>query len=254
MNFQTVQSPRAAVIGTGWIAEHGHLPGYEKAGVEVVAVSDVLQDRAKSVAAEHKIPASYSDWREMLSVEKPDLVSVCVPNVFHAEITLAALAAGAHVLCEKPIATSVEQAGLMFAAAAEHQRFLMAEQNGRFKPQNVRLKRAIDEGLIGEIYHAETVYERRLGVPAWGSFTKKSASFGGALCDIGVHALDLAQWLMGNPKPVALSATVGAYFGKRPEIAALKGAAWDPGQFDVDDFAAAFVRFENGVSVLLRTS
>ena len=254
MNFETVRSPKAAVIGGGWIAEHGHLPAYEKAGVEVVAISDVIEERAKELAANFKIPSVYADWREMLAAEKPDIVSVCVPNVLHAEITLAALAAGVHVLCEKPIATSVDEARGMFAAAAENRRFLMAEQNTRFKPVNMRLKQAIDEGVVGDIYHVESVYERRLGIPGWGSFTKKSASFGGALCDIGVHALDLAQWLMGNPSPVTVSAAVGAHFGRRAEIAALRENSWDPAAFDVDDFAAVFVRFETGASVLLRTS
>lgn len=254
MSFDTVQTPKAAVIGTGWIAEHGHMPAYKKAGVEVIAVSDVIEERAQAVAASYGVPSAYAGWREMLATEKPDVVSVCVPNVYHAEITLAALAAGAHVLCEKPIATSVDEARSMFAAAAENRRFLMADQNTRFKPENQRLMRAIGEGLVGDIYHVESVYERRLGIPGWGSFTKKSASFGGALCDIGVHALDLAQWLMGNPAPVSVSATVGAHFGSRPEIAALRDDAWDAATFDVDDFAAVFVRYETGASVILRSS
>ena len=180
----------------------------------------------------------------MLAEVQPDIVSVCVPNMWHAEIALGAIEAGAHVLCEKPLATSVDEAERMFAAAGEADVVLMADQNTRFQPRNRVLREAVDRGDLGEVYFAETVYARRLGIPGWGSFTSQAASFGGAVCDIGVHALDLAVWLMDNPRPVSVSATTATEFGTRDEVADARGRHWEPSAFDVEDFGAAFVRFE----------
>ena len=142
----------------------------------------------------------------------------------------------------------------MFDAASKAGKILMAAQHLRFLPGTRAIKRVIDGGSLGEIYHVEATAMRRLGIPTWGAFHQKSASFGGALLDIGVHILDQAVWLMGNPKPVRVSAVTQKRFGSRPEIAAIFRNAWDPAKFDVDDFAVAFVRFENGADLVLRAS
>ncbi len=247
-------APRVAVVGCGWIAEHCHLPGYRNAGADIVAVADAVRQRATAAALAFEVPNVYDDWQTMLEEQRPDVVSVCVPNVFHAPVALAAIEAGAHVLCEKPVATSVADAEEMFAAAKRKGVLLMAGQNQRFRPVNEAIKAAIDRGAFGEIYHAEASYVRRLGIPNWGSFTMKAASFGGALCDVGVHVMDLALWFMGNPRPVEVSAQTEARFGTRPEIAALRGNAWDPAKFDVEDFASAYVRFDNGAILALQAS
>jgi predicted dehydrogenase len=249
-----VAAPRAAVIGAGWIAEHCHLPGYRRAGVEVAAVADLVEERAAAMAAAFGARAVYADWREMLREEKPDLVSVCLPNVFHHEAVMAALAAGAHVLCEKPLATSLAQAEEMFEAARKRRLLLMAEQNVRFRKANQVIKERLAAGELGEVYHAEAVYIRRLGIPNWGSFTMKRFSAGGALLDIGVHVVDLALWFMDNPRPVTVSAQTEMRFGRRPEIAAARHGAWNPDLFDVEDFATAFVRFQGGATLYLQTS
>lgn len=252
--MRIVERPRAAVIGAGWVATHGHLPGYRDTGVEVAAIADLDPRAASAAAVEFGVERTFTDWREMLHEVRPDVVSVCVPNVHHAEITLGAIAAGAHVLCEKPLATSVDEAQRMFDAARAADVLLMADQNTRFQEANQAVRAAVESGALGEIYHAEAVFARRLGIPSWGSFTSKAASFGGALCDVGVHSLDLAVWLMGNPRAVTVSATTEARFGPRAEVAALRDNAWDPARFDVEDFAFAFVRFENGATLALRTS
>jgi predicted dehydrogenase len=190
----------------------------------------------------------------MLEKEKPDAVSVCVPNVYHRELVLGCLEAGAHVLCEKPLACSVAEAKEMFGAADKAGKKLMAAQNFRWQDNSRAIRRIIDSGDMGEIYYGEATALRRMGIPTWGLFHYKQHSHGGAMLDVGVHMLDLAIYLMNNPKPVRVSAHMAAKFGKRPEIAKLHRSAWDPEKFDVEDFAVALVHFENGGSLLLRTS
>jgi predicted dehydrogenase len=243
---------KVCVVGAGWIATHGHLPGHKKAGANLAAIADIVPGLAETIGAEFGAARAYTDWREMLEREKPDVVSVCVPNAFHREVTLAALAGGANVLCEKPIAPSLAEAEEMFAAAKAAGRHLMASQNLRFRPVNERIKERVQAGDFGRIYHAEAFYIRRLGIPTWGSFTMKKFSAGGAMMDIGVHVIDCALWFMGSPRPVEVSAQVETLFGNRPEIASARRDYWDAGKFDVDDFASAFVRLDNGATLSIQ--
>jgi len=245
---------RFAVIGAGWAARNVHLPGFKTAGAEVVAICDVNETPANTLAAKYGIPKVYTDWREMIEREKPDAVSVCLPNVLHREPTLFALSSGAHVLCEKPLATSVAEAREMFDAASKAGRTLMAGQSWRFDAGSRAIRRVVDAGELGEIYYGEATALRRMGIPTWGLFHQKQYSHGGALLDVGVHMLDLAIWLMNNPDPVRVSAQTAAKFGKRPEIARMFRGAWEPQKFDVEDFAVALVHFANGATLLLRTS
>lgn len=245
---------KVAVIGAGWAARIAHLPAYAANGVTPVAIADLNRDVAAGQAKKHGIANVYTDWREMLEKERPDAVSVCVPNVHHREPVLGCLAAGAHVLCEKPLATSVAEAEEMFAAAKAAGRTLMAAQNWRWNDNSRAIRRIVDSGDMGEIYYAEATALRRMGIPGWGLFHYKEHSHGGALLDVGVHMLDLAVYLMDNPRPVRVSAQMAAKFGKRPEIAKMMRNAWDPARFDVEDFAVALVHFENGATLLLRTS
>ena len=250
----TDAQPRIAIIGAGFITRVGHLPGYSAAGADVVAICDVNPEPANKLAAQYRIPAVYSDWREMIEKERPDIVSVCLPNVLHRDPTLFALEAGAHVLCEKPLATSVAEAGEMFAAAARAQRRLMAAQNWRWDAGSRAIRRIVDAGDLGDVYYGEATALRRMGIPSWGAFHQSKLSSGGALLDVGVHMLDLAVWLMNNPEPARVSAQTARKFGTRPEIAKMMRSAWDPEAFDVEDFAVALVHFTNGATLLLRTS
>jgi predicted dehydrogenase len=242
------------VVGAGWIATHAHLPGYNRAGVRIAGLADPAPGLAEKVGAEFAVEHVYTDWREMLAAVKPDAVSVCVPNVFHHDIVTAALEAGAHVLCEKPLATSVAEAQSMFEVARKAGRHLMTEHNLRFRPVNIAIKERIDAGEFGHIYHTNAVYIRRLGIPTWGSFTQSRFSYGGSMLDIGVHVIDCAMWFMGSPRPVEVMAQVGGRFGNRAEYAAARRNAWEPAAFDVDDFGAAFVRFENGATMTVQAS
>lgn len=248
------KKPRIAIIGAGFITRIGHLPGYSAARANVVAICDLNPVPAQALASQYGIPKVYGDWREMITAEQPDIVSVCLPNVLHREPVLFALEAGAHVLCEKPLATSVAEAAEMFAAAERVGRRLMAAQNWRWDAGSRAIKRIVDTGDLGDIYYGEATALRRMGIPTWGVFHQKALSHGGALLDVGVHMLDLAVWLMGNPQPVRVSAQTQRKFGTRPEVAKMLRSAWDPAKFDVEDFAVALVHFANGATLLLRTS
>jgi predicted dehydrogenase len=247
-------NPRIAIIGAGFITRVGHLPGYSAAGADVIAICDLNDEPANKLAAQYRIPKVYGDWREMIAKEQPDIVSVCLPNVLHREPVLFALDAGAHVLCEKPLATSVSEAREMFSAARRAGRHLMAAQNWRWDAGSRAIRRIAETGDLGDVYYAEATALRRMGIPSWGVFHQSKLSSGGALLDVGVHMLDLAVWLMGNPEPVRVSAKTDRKFGTRPEIAKMMRNAWDPEKFDVEDFAVALVHFANGATLLLRTS
>ncbi|MFP3897419.1 MAG: Gfo/Idh/MocA family protein, partial [Anaerolineales bacterium] len=189
--------------------------------------------------------------KEMLEKEELDAVSVCTPNFAHKEMTLVALEAGLHVLCEKPIAMNVQEGREMVEAARKRDLVLQVGLHQRFTPEVQTLKRFVDAGELGDIYYGEATYMRRRGIPGWGVFTQKKFQGGGALIDIGVHALDQTMWLMGNPKPVAVSGMVYDIFGKRSGVANVWGA-WDPETFDVDDTSVALVRFEDDATLILR--
>ena len=245
---------KIVVAGAGFVTRVAHLPGFRTAGAPVAALCDVDEDRARALAQQYEIPRVYSDWRQMLAQEKPDIVSVCLPNHLHYETTLAALDAGAHVLCEKPLATSVTEARAMFDAARRSGRRLMAAQHFRFDVAAQAIKKVVDSGALGKIYYSEATALRRMGIPSWGAYHQRAFA-GGCLMDYGVHALDQTIWLAGNPKPVSVSAVMQQGFGQRPEIASAWGRnGWDPKCFDVEDFAAAFVRFQDGSCMVLRAS
>ncbi len=130
----------------------------------------------------------------------------------------------------------------------------MAAQNWRWDAGSRAIRRIVETGDLGDIYYAEATAMRRMGIPTWGVFHQSKLSSGGALLDVGVHMLDLAVWLMGNPEPVRVSAKTDRKFGTRPEVAKMMRNAWDPEKFDVEDFAVALVHFANGATLLLRTS
>jgi len=245
---------RVGIIGSGGIARYAHIPGYKaQKGVDIVAVCDVVPERAEETAQEFGIPRWYASYQEMLENESLDAVSVCTPNVAHREATIAALEAGLHVLCEKPMAMNLREAQEMAAAARRAGRVLQIGLHWRFTGEAQVLKRFIDAGEMGDIYYGEATCMRRRGIPGWGVFTQKALQGGGALIDIGVHTLDHTMWLMGNPKPVAVSGLTYAAFGKRADVVT-PGVHWDPSKFDVEDMGVALVRFEGGASLVLRAS
>ena len=259
---------RIGVIGTGMIATAGHIPAWKFLAddVEIVAVADVLGDRAELVARREGIPHAYGDWEKMLGEQDLDVVSVCTPNMYHRDQAVASLQAGAHVLCEKPVATSYADAAAMFDAADAAGRTLLVGQSLRFLNRSLAAKEIIDAGRLGEMYFAETVSMRRRGIPKWGQFHMKAHSGGGPVFDLGVHAIDQLFWLMGNPKVVAVSSVTYTKLGNRDEhlatsladsgafLGVLTPTPYKHSDFDVEDMAAGFIRLAGGASVAFKTS
>ena len=259
---------RVVIIGTGMIATSGHLPAWRDLpdDVEIVGVADISEDRAKLIAGKEGIPHAFGDWEKMLTDLEPDIVSICTPNAYHKAQSIAALQAGAHVLCEKPVATSCADAEAMFDAADAAGKVLLVGQSARFRNHSRAAKEIVESGKLGEIYFAETYYFRRRGVPKWGQFHVKEHSGGGPIYDLGVHAIDLLYWLMGNPKLVAVSAATYTKLANRDEhlvtsladsgafLGVLTPRPYHAGDFDVEDMAAGFIRLAGGVSVSFKTS
>jgi len=249
-----VEKLGVGVVGVG--IGHLHIQGYVQCPeAQVVAVCDINEERARRVAAEFGIPHVFTDYREMLGLDGIDAVSVCTPNYLHAPVTIAAFEAGKHVICEKPLAMTPEEGDAMVAAGNKAGKLFMTAFNNRFRGDTQVLKRFIEKGELGDIYFGKTGWIRRKGIPGIGGwFTTKSKSGGGPLIDIGVHVLDLALWLMGNPKAVTVTGSTYAKFGPSGEGMGTWGIADRGGGFDVEDLAAAFIRLDTGATVMLEAS
>lgn len=251
---------KVATIGAGLIARLSHVPGYQTAGAEVVATADIVETRAQKLATDFGIPDIYTDYREMLARPDIDAVSICVPNYLHKEVTIAALQAGKHVLCEKPMAMNVAEAMAMREAAKTSGKILMIGFNNRFRGDVQRLKQFVDGGTLGEIYYAKTGYVRRRGTP-FGWFSVKAESGGGPVIDLGVHVIDMTRFMMGNPRPVSVSAST---YQKFRHYHIQDTQAWCSSdvteglrsgeEFDVEDLASAFIRFDNGATMVVEVS
>jgi predicted dehydrogenase len=235
------------VIGLGM--GRWHLQNYVKcANANVLALCDIDEARLQAAQAEFGAAHVFTDYNALLAMDELDGVTVALPNFLHAPVSIAALKAGKHVLVEKPMALNTQQAEAMVATAKTSKRILMMHFNYRFTSEHFFLKEYIEKGGLGEIYFGKAFYGRRRGIPAMGSwFTQKASAGGGALFDIGVHALDLALWLMGYPQ---VSAVLGASYAKFGPPEAKKAKK----NFDVDDLSAGLIKFDNGASLFLEAS
>ncbi|ETI70850.1 Gfo/Idh/MocA family protein [Neobacillus vireti] len=242
---------RIGIIGVGGIAQGRHIPAFLQLRdiCEITSLSDVNIDRAKEIAEKYNIPHIFADYRDLFS--EVDAVCICTPNKFHAEITVAAFEAGVHVLCEKPMALSAKECEAMIAAAQKADKVLAIAYHYRFMKEAVAAKKAMDE--VGTPLVVRVQALRRRKVPGWGVFTNKNLQGGGSLIDYGCHLLDLALWLMGNPKHIAVSGTMYNRLSKIPNQVNQWGS-FDHESFNVDDHVTAYLKFENGASVLFETS
>ncbi|MCM3116014.1 Gfo/Idh/MocA family oxidoreductase [Neobacillus sp. MER 74] len=234
---------RVGVIGCGSIAQHRHLLEYKANNqVELVAVCDINEERANQVAEKFGA-AAYTSYEELLKNAEVDVVSVCTPNYLHAPISIAALNAGVHVLCEKPMATSKQEAKAMIAAAKESGKKLMIAHNQRFVPSHQKARQLIASGEIGKIYSFRTAFGHG-GPEGWsvegkeGWFFQKEKAFVGAMGDLGVHKTDLLRYVLGEE-----IVEVGAFV----ETSAKEFA-------DVDDNAVCVLKTESGIIGTLAAS
>lgn len=226
---------KVAVIGCGSIAKYRHIPEYvDHEGVEIVAFVDPVIERAQQFAEQHGGQA-FADYKEMLAAVKPDAVSVCTPNYLHAEITIEAAKAGAHVLVEKPMAVTDEEAAAMIEAAKANNVKLMVGHNQRFMPPHQKAKEILQTGVLGKVLTFRTSFGHP-GPDAWSIdganswFFRKEEAIMGAMGDLGVHKSDLIRWLLDD---------------EVSEVAAFVGTL-DKKDTESDDNASCILRMKSG--------
>jgi len=244
---------RVVVVGTGGIGRHHLNLWKEVPNAEVVGVFDILPKAAQAAAERFKAPKVYATLEEAVADPKTDVVDVCTPNMFHKEGVLAALAAGKHCLCEKPLACTSREVREMIAARDRSGKLLMTTQNMRFEERSLALKQMIAANRLGDIYYGRAWWLRRRLAPTTPGFLHKAQAGLGPGADIGVHVLDLSMHLMGHPKPVSVTGVSAAKLAHRPDVANQWGR-FDPQDYEVEDFAAGLIRFESGAALSLEAS
>ena len=248
---------RAGVIGLGWAGQQ-HVAAYAAdPAVELVAISAMEEHLLAQFGDEHDVPGRYQDWKQMIAEAELDVVSIATPTFLHEPMAIHALEAGVNVLTEKPMAQTGEAAARMVAAAQKAGKVLDVSFNHRQRGDVTALKDVVDSGVLGKLYYAKTGWIRRQGIPGLGTwFTKSESSGGGAMMDIGIHMLDMALHLMGEPAVTAASASTHAEFGPLGRGGSGFGISQveDGAPFEVEDLATAFLRLEGGGTLLLESS
>jgi predicted dehydrogenase len=244
---------RVGVVGLGY-AGGQHLKNFVKMpGVEAVALAGLEEERLKDLGGQYGVPNLYTNWEDLVARDDLDAVGIGAPNHLHAPIAIAALKGGKHVLCEKPLARTGTEAEGIVRAAREADRAVHIAFTQRERGDVQALKRHVEEGNLGRIYHAKATWMRRNGIPGMGGwFTSKEMAGGGPLIDLGVHMVDMALFLMGNPEVVAVSCATYAELGPRG-----RGGRADFGlmqgqePYEVEDLATAFIRLSGGATLNL---
>lgn len=244
---------RVGVIGSGF-AGRSHLEGYKNVeDADLVAICDVSEERAKEMAEKYGISNVFTDYEEMVKLDELDAVSVCLPNMMHMPASVAALEAGKHVLCEKPLAANAEQAAKMVAAAEKSGKTLAMSLNFRYQSSALTAKKLIEAGELGEIYYAKTGMLRNNSIPK-GWFHVKEKSGGGPLLDLAAHVLDVTWWLMGCPEPVSASGSTSSKLAAAGKGMGSWGVGYGDGPVDIEDLAVALIRFKDGQSLFVEVS
>ena len=247
---------RIGIIGCGGIANGKHMPSLKNVkNAKMVAFCDIIKERAEKAAKEYGEADArvYTDYKEMIEKEALEVVHVCTPNKSHAPISIYAMEHDCHVMCEKPMAKTYADAKAMLEAHKKTGKLLTIGYQNRFRPDSQVMKRACEEGELGEIYYAKGHAVRRRAVPTWGVFLNEEEQGGGPLIDIGTHALDLTLWMMDNYKPVSVKGSVFKKLGDQKETGNAFGD-WDPAEYTVEDSAFGFITMENGATIVLESS
>ena len=240
---------RIGIVGTGGIAR-AHLNSYLrlKDEVEIVGGSDIVPGKAKAFFEKAGVSGAKAfDSNDELLALGLDGVSVCTYNTTHSECTIAAINSGAHVLCEKPMSVTLEDAIKMYKAAKKKKKILTIGFQPRYDPNMELVREIVKSGALGEVYYIQTGGGRRRGMPG-GTFIKKELAGFGALGDIGCYSLDMVLSAVGYPKPLTVSAFASNRFGANPKYHP------ESDVFDVDDFSVAFIRLEGGIALDFRMS
>lgn len=251
-----MRSVRTAVIGAGAVAP-SHCEGIIKhPSAELTAIVDTHEGRAAELQKRYGVPRVYHTVEDCLRDSDIDAVSVALPTYLHAVTAIQALESGKHVLLDKPFAMNEREAAQVVEIARLKNRVLTVGMNRRFMRESQTMKTIVSRGDLGEIYHAKAYWNRRSGCPVFGTwFVNKRLSGGGVLLDIGVHLLDLSLWLIGSYRAKSVFGSVYTKFGNRNLGQGTWGKSDPEGHvFDVDDLAAAFIKLDNGTSVILEVS
>lgn len=265
-NFtQTIEEERSytrtlkvGIIGTGWIAE-AHAESYKNMpDVKVVALADLIPGKAAKFAKRYGFEDAhlYPDHKSMLENEQLDAVSVCTYNRTHAVCTIDALKSGVNVLLEKPMCVTTQEAVDIIRAEKESGKLLSIGFQPRMDANMQMIKKIVDSGVLGDIYYIQTGGGRRRGIPNSTFIEQKTAGLG-ALGDIGCYSLDMVLNAIGYPKPLTVTGYTSNFFGTNPMYQyadAAHTAQENARRFDVDDFAAAFIRLEGGIILDFRIS
>jgi predicted dehydrogenase len=246
---------RVGMVGLGFISVV-HMDGYKRCPeVELVAFCDIIEERAKAACLKYGTPdaKTYTSYLEMLKTEKLDAISVCTENNMHSAIAVAALDAGVHVFCEKPMTISSVEADAMVAAAKRNGKKLSVGYQLRFTENAQMLHDMVVNGDLGKIYYAEAKAMRRRGVPTWGVFLNMGKQGGGPLIDIGTHLVDFTLWLMNDYSPV-VSAVGNLNSDLIPLGGYNDGGPWDIGKFEVEDGAFGMVTLQSGATLLVNAT
>jgi predicted dehydrogenase len=247
---------RFGFIGAGAIAHYAADAVLSHPHAKLVAIQDPHLERRQTLQKKHTLEFAHEAVEELLANKSVDAVYIAVPNKFHIPLAIQALEAGKHVILEKPFAMNAVEAEKAIAVAKKAGLVLNVGMNQRFTADSQKIKQLVEEGVLGDIYHAKAVWRRRSGIPKLGTwFGNKEIAGGGALYDIGVHMLDLCLYTINNFEPVSVVGATYTKFGNR----GLGEGGWGlsdraEGLFDVDDFASAFIRFANGATVTLDTT
>lgn len=247
---------KVGIIGCGGIANGKHLPALSRnPDVEITAFCDIIPERAEKAAKDYGTPDAKvcTDYKELLADKSIDVVHVLTPNREHSFITVDALHAGKHVLCEKPMAKTYEEAKKMVEAAKETGKILSIGYQARCNPAPLYAKRMVEGGELGEIYYAKAHAVRRRAVPTWGVFLNEEEQGGGPLIDIGTHALDMTLWEMDNYAPKMVVGTTYKKLSNQTETGNAWGD-WDPEKFTVEDAAFGFITMQNGATIVLEAT
>ena len=247
---------RIGVIGCGGIANGKHLPAHKhNPDSEMVAFCDIIVERAEKAAKEYGIPGAkvYRDYKELLKDKTIDAVLVLTPNISHSFISVDAMKAGKHVMCEKPMAINSKEAQKMLDAAKKYKKLLTIGYQSRYTPQAIFLKKECEKGTFGDIYYAKAQAIRRRAVPTWGVFLDEKQQGGGPLIDIATHTLDLTLYMLNNYEPAYAVGTTYHKLNKQTDQGNAWGD-WDPKKFTVEDSAFGFVVMKNGATIIVESS
>lgn len=245
---------KVAIIGCGTIANAAHIPAYLKnPDAEIKYFCDILPERAQAAVEKYGCGTAVSDYHQVLADPEIEAVSVCTPNNMHARISIDALRAGKNVLCEKPAARTYAEALEMQKAQHETGKVLNIGVVNRFNDSVNLIKKYIDDGRLGEVYHVYVSFRAHRSIPGLGgAFTTKAIAGGGALIDWGVHYLDIVMYCCGDPKPVTVTGEAFCKLGKDMKNYVYKNM-WAEntknlnGTYDVDDSVAALIRTDGPV-------